>query len=381
MNFVLIGPVYPYRGGIAQYTRGLTHSLLDRGHQVQVFSFQRQYPNWLYPGKSDKDPSQTTLNIIPNYTLDPLYPWSWSRTAKQIVKSNPDAVLIQWWTTFWGPAYWRLSKILRRSGIFVIYIIHNVIPHEPFFWDKWIAENVLKIGDAHLVQATSEEDKLLSFLPDAEPIYSPLPVFNFFPSNHAISKTETKARFGLKEDIPLLLFFGIVRAYKGLKHAIESVSLLNEYGLYAHLIVAGEFWEDIAVYRDQISQLNIGDQVTLVDKYIPDEEVGSYFSAADVFVAPYIDGTQSATVKTALGFNLPIVVTECVADEILRNSNLVSIVPSGSSKAIAEAISELLLVNNYDQISISQMEKSWERQVSAIESLVQGDDTNPDNAK
>jgi glycosyltransferase involved in cell wall biosynthesis len=167
-----------------------------------------------------------------------------------------------------------------------------------------------------------------------------------------------------------LLFFGIVRPYKGLKHAIEAVSILKNTGVKVQLIVAGEFWEEIATYEDQISHLHLNDQVTLVNKYIPDEEVGRYFKAADVFIAPYIDGTQSASVKTAISFNLPVVVTECVADEILRNNDLTRIVPNGDSNGLAEAISEIISLNLTDIKSNNQVIESWTNQILAIEKLV-----------
>ncbi len=381
MKLVVIGPVYPYRGGIAHYTSQLSRALTENGHETHIFSFRRQYPGWLYPGKSDKEPSQPQLQLEAKYTLDPIYPWTWLNTSKAIAKLNPDAVLIQWWTTFWGPAFWGLSRLLRKASLNVIFIIHNVIPHEPFPWDNYIARHVLRLGNAHLVQSTNEEEKLLSLIPGTNPTLSPMPVFNFFPSNNTISKDEAKAQVGLMEDIPLLLFFGIVRPYKGLKHAIESVSILRDNGIIVHLIVVGEFWDNIDTYENQISHLRLGNQVTLVNKYVPDEDVGIFFAAADVFVAPYIDGTQSATVRTAIGFNLPIVVTECVADEILRNSNFVRVVPTGNSKAIAEAIMDLFLLNYSDVHSINQVEESWMEQVIAIEKLVRLDEPNSDNAE
>ena len=370
MKLAVIGPVYPYRGGIAHYTSMLSRSLMDSDHETHVISFKRQYPAWLYPGKSDKDPSQVGLRLKAKYTLDPIYPWTWFNTAHSIQEINPDGVIIQWWTTFWAPAYWVLTMRLRKFGLRTIFVIHNVIPHEALPWDKWIARNVLRLGDAHLVQAANEEDRLLSLIPDAHPTLCPMPVFNLFPVENSITKNEAKEILGIRKDIPLLLFFGIVRPYKGLKHAIEAVSILKNTGVKVQLIVAGEFWEEIATYEDQISHLHLNDQVTLVNKYIPDEEVGRYFTAADVFIAPYIDGTQSASVKTAISFNLPVVVTECVADEILRNNDLTRIVPNGDSNGIAEAISEIISLNLTDIKSNNQVIESWTNQILAIEKLV-----------
>jgi len=259
---------------------------------------------------------------------------------------------------------------LRKFGLRTIFVIHNVIPHEALPWDKWIARNVLRLGDAHLVQAANEEDRLLSLIPDAHPTLCPMPVFNLFPVENSITKNEAKEILGIRKDIPLLLFFGIVRPYKGLKHAIEAVSILKNTGVKVQLIVAGEFWEEIATYEDQISHLHLNDQVTLVNKYIPDEEVGRYFTAADVFIAPYIDGTQSASVKTAISFNLPVLVTECVTDEILRKNVLTRVVPNENSDALAGAISKFISENKTHVWSFNQKNETWKSQVLAIEKLV-----------
>ena len=343
---------------------------MDRDHETHVISFKRQYPTWLYPGKSDKDPSQVGIRLNADYTLDPIYPWTWVNTAHQINELNPDIAMIQWWTTFWGPAYWVLTRRLRREGVKVVFVIHNVFPHEALPWDRWIARHVLRLGDAHLVQSANEEERLLSLIPGAHPTLCPMPVFNMFPVENSLTKDKAKEIVGIRKDIPLLLFFGIVRPYKGLKYAIEAVAILRDSGINVHLIVAGEFWEEIKTYEDQISDLNLNDQVTLINKYIPDEEVGIYFTAADVFVAPYIDGTQSASVKTALGFNLPNVVTECVRDEILSKRHSTRIVPSGDSKAMAAGISDLLTENKTNTRSYSQEDETWTNQVLAIEKLV-----------
>ncbi len=370
MKIVVIGPVYPYRGGIAHYTSQLSNSLIANGHETKIFSFRRQYPGWLYPGKSDKEPGQSGLRMAAEFTLDPFYPWTWVNTAKAIVGLNPDAVLIQWWTTFWSPAFWGLSRLLVRYGIRVIFVIHNVAPHEPLPWDNWLAGNVLKQGEAYIVQSVNEQARLESLLPGAISILCPHPVYNQFVVEPEISRSEAKNRLGLNNDNPLILFFGIIRPYKGLKFTIQAISNLNAKGITAHLIVAGEFWEKINEFEDQIIDLNLSDQITLINRYIPNEEVGLFFTAADIFIAPYIGGTQSGSVKIALSFNLPIVVTDRVADDILLRSKMVRIVPSEDSEALAAAIGEFIMGGNPDPAANTKEHRSWNQLITAIENLV-----------
>lgn len=367
MKLVVIGPVYPYRGGIAHYTSQLSHELIESGNEVHVFSYRRQYPGWLYPGKTDKEPSQPRFHVEAKYLLDPIYPWTWIRTSDTIAKLNPDAVLINWWTTFWAPAFWSLSTLLKKKGIKLIFVIHNVAPHEPLPWDNWLARNVLELGDAQIVQSANEQERLFSLLPNANSILSPLPVFDQFAYEIDIPKIDARNRIKIREDLPTVLFFGIVRPYKGLKYAIEAITILKTDGIPVQLIVAGEFWENITKYEDRIAKLSISDQIFLFDRYIPNEEVGLFFKAADIFIAPYIDGTQSGSVKIALGFNLPIVVTECVSDEILLNSENVQIIPSEDSRALADAINEFIIDGLPERTRSTYEDSGWRDLITAIE--------------
>lgn len=371
MKLVVIGPVYPYRGGIAHFTSQLAHALIDNGHQTHIFSFRRQYPAWLYPGKSDKEPtSLPQLQLETKYTLDPIYPWTWLKTSKTIAKLNPDAVLIHWWTTFWAPAFWGLSNLLKKNGLQVIFMIHNVAPHEPLPWDNWLAKSVLQLGDAQIVQAANEQERLLSLLPNANSILCPHPIYNQFANEIEISRNEARNRIRIKQDLPTVLFFGIVRPYKGLKHAIEAISILKAEGIPVQLIVAGEFWENITEYEEQVIEMNLSDQITLFDRYIPNEEVGLFFTAADIFIAPYIDGTQSGSVKIALGFNLPVVVTDRVSDDILLNSESVQIIPSGDSRALSEAIRKFISDGLPKRTRTSNEDDGWNELVAVIETMV-----------
>ncbi|MDP1547596.1 MAG: glycosyltransferase [Anaerolineales bacterium] len=318
MKFVLVGPVYPYRGGIAHYTTMLAQTLAKRGSQFHVVSFRRQYPRWLYPGKSDRDPSQKPLRVNAEYLLDPLYLWTWWQTARRIAEWKPDVAIFQWWTTFWAPAFAVLAFLLRRQGVKVMFVIHNVMPHEPRIWDRWLARLALGQGHSFLVQTGREKERLLSILPQAQTTMSPLPIYDMF-AGQRIPIAKAKQRLGLPADEPVALFFGIIRPYKGLRFAIQAIAELHARDKVVNLLVAGEFWEDVTVYMQLIEQLGLSAQVKIDNRYIPDEEVGLYFSAADVFVASYIGGTQSAAVKMALGFGLPVVISKSLSSADLAD--------------------------------------------------------------
>ncbi|MCL4561046.1 MAG: glycosyltransferase [Chloroflexi bacterium] len=341
MKLVVIGPVYPYRGGIAHFTTLLSRALAQK-YPVQVISFKRQYPSFLYPGESDRDPSLEPLEISARYLLDPLYPWTWQQAIGAVARYQAEAVLTQWWTTFWAPAFAWVASGLRRRGVPVIYLVHNVLPHEPRRWDAPLARLALRQGSAFIVQNRREGERLAALAPGVRYQICHHPNYEMFASQK-IPKGEACRLLRLPADQPVLLFFGIVRPYKGLRVLLEAAARLKERGENLYLVVAGEFWEDPDDYRLLIDKLGLAGQVHLENRYIPNEEVGRYFSAADLFVAPYIQGTQSGAVKMALGFGLPVVVSDAVAEGISpTRGQAVKITPAGDAGALAEAISTLL---------------------------------------
>ncbi len=341
MNLAIVGPVYPYRGGIAHYT-SLTAQALAQSHQVLVVSFHRQYPGWLYPGKTDRDSSRQPLQVEAEYSLDPLYPWTWLQSAKRIIKFQPDGVVIQWWTTFWAPAFASLAYLLHRKGIPVLFIIHNVLPHEPHFFDPFLARLALRQGQIYITGTRQEQERLERLLPGARAIVCSHPVYDMFTSQKT-SKEEARRRLGLPKDACLALQFGIVRPYKGLKYLIEAAALLRQQGTEVHILAAGEFWDDKNTYIEQAQHSGISDLLHLEDRYIPNEEVAVYFSAADVFAAPYIEGTQSGAMKMALGFGLPVITTYTLADaESGESGSLLYRIPPRDAPALAEALRKIL---------------------------------------
>lgn len=342
MKIVVIGPVYPYRGGIAHYTTLLVKALQDAGHDVKVISFKRQYPKWLYPGESDRDPSQQPLTVPAAYLLDPLYPWTWQQAVNAAIAESPDLVLFQWWTTFWALAFAFISQRLKAKNIRVGYLIHNVIPHEARPWDKFLAKMALRQGDGFIVQSVGQENVLRKLFPVARIEQVEHPIYDMF-AGQIIEKKIARQKLGVPETLPLVLFFGIVRPYKGLKQLVQAVGQLSSEGVNVGLYVAGEFWEDIHWYQQEIIRLGLTDRVWIDNRYIPNEELPTIFSAADVFAAPYTDATQSGAVKMALGFGLPLIISKAVAtDQSFYHSDAIKVVPSMDCLVLKEAIKQWL---------------------------------------
>lgn len=338
MKVALVGPVYPYRGGIAHYTTMLYRALQEQGHDVLMVSFKRQYPRWLYPGRSDKDPSKKPLIVEDaKYWIDSLNPITWLTTFWRILRYRPDVLVLQWWTTFWSPVWFTLGILnhlfLRRP---LVFICHNVLPHEVRRWDPWLARMVLRWGTRFIVQSDEERNRLLFLLPKAQATVVSLPVFDMFVRDR-VPKEEARRRLGLPLNVPVLLFFGIVREYKGLKEILAAIPEVRARLGKVVLLVIGEFWEDKQPYLEMIERLGIDDSVIIQDRYIPNEEVPLYFSAVDLLLAPYQCKTGSGVVRMAQGFRLPFITTS--TEGVYTEDDRIGIpIFPGDARTLAQAI-------------------------------------------
>jgi glycosyltransferase involved in cell wall biosynthesis len=308
LKLALVGPVYPYRGGIAHYTTMLYRELVACGNQASLYSFKRQYPRRLFPGPTDRDPSQQRLDVECKYMLDSLNPFTWWTTAQAIRVQQPDVLLLQWWVPFFAPIWMVLAWAAHRFGIKTVFICHNVLPHEQRPLDKMLARWTLGLGDGFIVPSQDEREHLLALLPDRRVEIAPHPIYDMF-AEQAMPRGEARKQLGLPQDAPVLLFFGFVREYKGLRYLLEAMPEILAELSDVRLLVVGEFWQGKQPYLDQIARLGIEQNVVIVDQYVPNEQVPLYFSAADVVVLPYTDVTQSGVVQLAFGFGVPVITT------------------------------------------------------------------------
>ncbi len=339
MRLALIGPVYPYRGGIAHYTTALYSALRDQGHEVLPISFSRQYPQWLFPGQSDKDPSQKPLEVPDaRYWLDSLNPITWLATVSRIRDYSPDAIILQWWVPFWALAWMSIVWLIQRFAVAkVVFICHNVIPHEAGRLDRLLVRRVLGLGDVNIVHSERDREELLGLLPRAQVHVAHHPTYSVFAEN-APAVSQARQELGLDSETPVILFFGFVRPYKGLDYLIKALPLVLQ-DMDIHLLIAGEFWDGVQHYRDQIQSLHVESHVTLVDRYIRNEDIGTYFAGADLVALPYIDATQSGIVQMAFGFGVPVLTTNVGGlGESVQDGVTGLLVRPQDSQALASAI-------------------------------------------
>jgi glycosyltransferase involved in cell wall biosynthesis len=340
----------------------------EEGIETRVISFRRLYLAWLYPGKSDKDPSKHVVKVNAEYILDPIYPWTWLKAAYRAMTDQSDLVLIQWWTTFWAIPFGILMRILRHKKQKVSILVHNVLPHEQKIWDKPLATWALSASQGFITQTQAQKEILQSLLPGVIVDVCPIPTYSMF-SGERFSQVEARRLLGLPSERIILLFFGFIRPYKGLKCLLEAMSKIPE-NRRPLLVVAGEFWENREQYMEQIRRLRLSNDVRIDARYILNEEVPKFFLAADALIAPYIDGTQSAVASIAIGYGMPMIVSDVVAHGISpENLDKTLVFPAGDVEAMTKAIQQFVDSPREEQALTIPLSNEWKRMLDTIKQL------------
>ncbi len=373
MKIAMLGPSYPFKGGIAQYTTRLYREL-SRNHEVLFVSFKRQYPGWLYPGEGDRDFSDTELfEPEAHDLLDALNPLSWLSVIRHISAFKPDALLLPWWVMFWAPHFIFIVRglQLKMKGVHVLYLCHNVVAHDSGWLSRLLTRKALSLGDGFLVQSRQDQSLLETMLGRPHMVRAEHPAYSV-PKAQLLSCEDARKELGIQGST--LLFFGFVRPYKGLAVLLEAMSKVLE-SRHCTLIVAGEVWGDASRYHRQVQQLGIAHNIRWESRYIPQDQVGLFFAASDLVVLPYRSATGSGVVKLAYSHLRPVVVSDVgpLADAVEEGATGY-VVPEGDAVALADTIVRHLACNEGDfmqgAISAHLARYGWDRLVKAIESLL-----------
>lgn len=373
MKVIILGPAWPYRGGIAAFNERLARQYQAEGHEVEVVTFTLQYPSFLFPGTTQysTDPAPEGLKITRK--LNSINPFSWLSTGRYIRRQRPDLVLSAFWLPFMAPAMGTALRRAKRKGMRRVSILHNLIPHEHRPGDKLFSRYFVGSNDAFITLSRSVLEDLNVFDPKGlKPrTFSPHPLYDHYGAT--LGRKEALDLIGLRESQRYVLFFGFIREYKGLDLLLDAMADERMVQLGVKLIVAGEFYGDPKPYMEQIKHLDISDRVVLHTEFIPDHEVNRYFCAADLVVQPYKSATQSGVSQIAYHFEKPMVVTHV--------GGLPEIVPDGkagfvvepSGEAIADAIARYFNEDWQQRLTEGVREEkkkyAWEKMTAAIESL------------
>ncbi len=371
MKIVLVGPFPPFRGGISDLNAALADHLSKR-HEIHAINFTTQYPKVLFPGKTQFKKGDSAQEVDSIRCLSSINPFSWRKTAYKIIDIEPDLVLFRFWLPFFAPAFSGVAKKIRKySDATIMVICDNIIPHEERLLDTRLTKRFFGFIDSFIVLSKKVENELLSFVPEAKYKYSPHPIYSIF--NNTLSKEQAKAELKIATK-KVLLFFGLIREYKGLDILINAMEKIKTELEDYTLLIVGECYENENKYTELIKKAGITDNVKCHYSFIPDNEVGKYFSAADVVVLPYKTASQSGIVQIAYHFDTPVIVSNVGGLPEIVDEGKTGYCVEPNSNAFAKAIKAFYENDNISEmnsnISEYKSQFSWDAMVKAIEKLV-----------
>jgi D-inositol-3-phosphate glycosyltransferase len=375
VKIVVISPAHPLRGGIAASSERLALALQEAGHEVVVYSFSMQYPKFLFPGKTQLTDDPTPAGIVIKTRLHSLNPFNWWRVAREIAAEQADQLIIRFWMPFMGPCLGsvaRLSRWFSTKKIRITALVDNIIPHEKRMGDRPLAKYFVGACDDFVVMSKSVGTEIMGFLPANTPQsrvrFAPHPIYDTY--GQILDRDQAQNQLNLPNGSKVMLFFGLIRAYKGLDVLLEALSLVALKFPDLHLIIAGECYEDWSPYQQMIDAANLQDRVHLHLRYIPNDEVAVFFSAAHLVVQPYKTATQSGVLQVAYHFERPVVVTNVGGlPEMVISDKSGWIVPPNDPQKLADCIADFFKNERLDrseQVRSVQALFSWENLVSQL---------------
>jgi len=371
---IIIGPAHPLRGGLATFNHRMAKEFIAHGDECSIYSFSLQYPSFLFPGTSQYVKGSATDDIKVHTVINSVNPLNWIKVGNKLRKENPDIIVVRFWIPFMGPALGTILRRVRKNHhTKIVCIADNISPHEKRPGDNGFTKYFIKSVHAFITMS----EKVMSDLKRIEKIKPAQLVLHPLYDNFGdiVPKDEARKKLKIDPNLPVILFFGFIRRYKGLDILFDAMSDPRIRSAGIKLLVAGEFYEDEKSYFEQIEKLGIGDQLILRTEFIPDNEVQYYISAADAVVQPYRNATQSGVTPLAYHFEKPMIVTNVGGLPSLVPHEKVGLVAEPEPKAIAEAILRFYHLGEDYFIPHLRGEKqkySWTQLVETIKTLAKG---------
>tara|TARA_B100001287_G_C22682404_1_gene531250 strand:+ start:121 stop:1254 length:1134 start_codon:yes stop_codon:yes gene_type:complete len=369
-KILIVGPAYPFRGGIAHFNNALAMAYSKLDFNVQIFSFSLQYPKFLFPGKSQYENGVAPLGINIYSIINSINPFNWINIARKINNERPDYIIIRYWLPFMAPCLGTIARLVSKK-IKIIAITDNIIPHEKRIGDHILTKYFLKSCDAFVTLSKSVLKDLSQFVDTDLKVFIPHPIYDIFGDK--ISKKSALSNLGLADNKKYLLFFGFIRKYKGLDLLIKALSDSRLRKLDVKLIIAGEFYDNQKEYLTLINELDLRNQIIINSSFIPTEKVKDFFCASDLVAQTYRTATQSGVTQIAYHFERPMLVTDVGGLSEIVSNQKVGYVTAKDPKAIADAINDFYInkkENEFVKNTIEEKKRfSWNNFVNEIENL------------
>ena len=340
MKIVILGPAHPYRGGIAALNERLAIQFIREGHEVTIFNFKLQYPDFLFPGKTQYTDDAAPENIPNVRKVNSVNPINWLSVGRELRRCQPDLLIVRYWLPFMAPALGTICRIVRKNRhTQLICIADNIIPHEKRIGDRLLTRYFTGKIDGFIAMSREVYKDLEKFVREPVRRYAPHPIYDHY--GEIISREKALAHLNLSPEYRYLLFFGFIRNYKGLDLLLEAMADKRLQTGKVKLIVAGEYYGNEAYYQELIHKYELEDRLVLHTSYIPSSEINNYFCAADLVVQPYKSATQSGVTQVGYYFDKPMLVTNVGGLSEIIADKVAGYVVEPTSERIAEAIVDL----------------------------------------
>lgn len=369
-KIIIIGPAFPYRGGPARFNENFCRALIEQNIDTEIISFTLQYPSLLFPGTSQFEHSNTSAPPLKiTHLINTINPLSWIKTARYINAQKPDAVIFRYWLPFFAPAFGTIARLLNKS-IKVLALTDNIIPHEKRIGDSSLTSYFIKACHGFLTMSQKVLDDLSKFTNTPNKLLVHHPLYENYPP--AIDKHKARELLNLPQEERILLFFGLIRSYKGLDMLLDAMNEL-QHGSFK-LLIAGEFYDDKQRYLEMINQYHLEEKILVHDYFIPDTEVNIYFSACDAVIQPYKSATNSGVSMVSYFYNKPIISTNVGGlKEIIRH-NETGWLCEPHPHSIAQTIQHFLALKDLSifekNIQNFKKEFSWQKFVQSTIHLI-----------
>ena len=372
MKIGILGPAHPYRGGIAAFTERMAQALIVEGYEVVIYTYTLQYPSFMFPGKTQFTEKAPPSDLTIIRCINSVNPLTWRSTAQRIADDNNDLLIPMFWMPVMGLSQAKILKQVKRQNpqSKVISVVHNLIPHESRVGDDYLTKVFTSVVDGYLVLTESVLADVRKY--STQPaLVSPHPIYDSF--GEIESQETARAKLRLSPKVPYILFFGLIRDYKGLDLLLEAMADKRLDKLGVQLIIAGEYYSKKEKYENLIASYNLSQRIHDINKFIPDEEVADYFNAADLVVQPYKSATQSGVTQIAYHFDKPMIVTDVGGLKEMCPNGKVGFVVNPEASAIADGIYRFFAeADRQKMVQGVQEEKgkySWESFVERLMNL------------
>ncbi|MCF7792664.1 MAG: glycosyltransferase family 4 protein [Candidatus Cloacimonetes bacterium] len=358
MKIAIVGPIYPFRGGIAQFAAQLAEEI-SQHHEVFCLNFKKQYPNLIFPGKTQFDKSRDYIDIKSKRLLTPYNPFTFSISTSALIEFKPDLVIFNYWVPITSLAYNYISKQLKKKmNTKIITICHNLQSHEKWFFATKLQKTALNFSDEIVTLSSSVAQEAKKKFPGKKVLFGFHPAYSFY-SKGKYTRREARKELGFRNNEKIILFFGYVKPYKGLDLLLKAFKFLHDKQQSVHLLIVGEVYGDAKQYEKIIQDEKIEDKVTFLQKFVTNENVEKYFKAADVLALPYLSATQSGVAQIAFTMGLGVVVTPVGGlPEIVKNDKIGRVSKSMKPQDFAEALYTFLQTDREEITKYTLVESS-----------------------